>query len=141
MLVARWPRGALGVRLGRTACVLSTQQAAEVVCPVFSPLQSAGAAQPCFESAHLAHEQRWRNPFPAFFQPFGTCWVKSVGQEGGGESAKLSGRRNAIHLLPPLRNVNLILGLQSEQSRLAEITGELDTLGNKASPVSTPLHF
>lgn len=45
------------------------------------------------------------------------CWVKSVGPEGGGERAKLSGCRNEIHLLPLLRNVNLILGLQSEQGK------------------------
>lgn len=69
------------------------------------------------------------------------CWVKSFGQKGAGESAKLSGCRNVIHLLPPLRNVNLILGLQSEQGRLAEITGRLDTLANKTSLVSMGLDF
>lgn len=102
-----------------------------MACPVFSPQQIAGAAQPYFESAHLAYEQHWHNLFPAFFQTFGMCWVKSFGQEGAGESAKLSGRRNVIHLLPLLRNENLILGLQLEQSRLAEVMGRLDALANK----------
>lgn len=110
-------------------------------CPVFSLQQIAGAAQPCFESANLAYEQHWCNLFPIFFQPFDMYWVKSIGQEGGRESAKLSGCRNEIHLLPPLHNVNLILGLQSEQGRLAEIMGRLDRLANKTLSVSMALDF
>lgn len=112
-----------------------------VACPLFSPQEIAGAAQPCFESAHLAHEQRWQNLFSTFFQPFGTCWMKSFGQEGAWDSAKLSGHRNVIHLLPPLHNVNFILELQSEQGSLTKIMGRLYTLANKTSPVSRALDF
>ena len=140
-LVAHWARGAPETRLGRTACVLAAQQAAVVACTVFSPEQIARAAQPCFESAHLAYEQCWHNLFLTFFQPFGMCWVKSLGQEGTGESTKLIGRRNVIYLLPPLRNVNLILGLQSEQGRIAKIMARLYTFANKTSLVSTALDF
>lgn len=111
------------------------------VLPCLQAQQMAGAAQSCYESAHLAYEQHWSNLFSIFFQPFGMCLVKSVGQKGGGESAKLCGCRNEIHLLPPLCNVNLTLGLQSEQGRLAEITGRLDVLANETSPVSMALEF
>lgn len=62
------------------------------------------------------------------------CWVKGIRQESDGESAKLHGCGNVIHLLPPLHNVNLILGLQSEQDGLAEITGRLCMLANKTWP-------
>lgn len=111
------------------------------VLPRHQTQRMAGAAQSCYESAHLAYEQHECNVFSIFFQPFGMCSVKNVGQEGGGESAKLCGCRNEIHLLPLLSNVNLTLGLQSEQGRLAEITGRLDVLANETSPVSMALEF